>query len=192
MKRGKKFLQVTKISVLKAEERYDLKKLQTMARMINQVYKRAENGLYSEDAQRITIQDLQNLIKNEEIAVAKLKEKIIGTIRVSKLDKKTGELGLLSVAKNYQGQGYGKRLITYAEQYFKRKKMTYVQLELLVPVNASHPFKEALKKWYIRLGYKPLYKTSIDKKYPHIKEKLAVPCQFIVFQKQMTENVIKS
>lgn len=173
------------IRLLKHDESKNIKMVQQMAKMINDVYKTVEKGLYKRNAERITEKELTELVKKEKIVAAFFKGKIIATIRVEQKDHQTGNLGLLSVHANYQQNGIGKRLIQFAEKLCQENKLQKIQLELLVPDERTHPFKEILAKWYTRLGYEEIGIESVADFLPDLNQKLAIPCHFIIFQKNL-------
>ena len=63
-----------------------------------------------------------------------------------------------------------------------------MQLELLVPIGWAHPEKERLRGWYTRLGYRVIRSAPFEHVAPaHLASRLAVPCKFLVFRKQLAE-----
>lgn len=185
-------MQSLEIRMLPQNASRDLDKMKYIANLVNRVYRIAEHGLYKQKANRTTVEDLQELTKKGEVAVAQLNEKIVGAIRIGQHDENTGELGMLSVDDAHQGQGIGRELISFAEQKCKNKGLATIQLELLVPEEGEHPVKKILEKWYLRLGYRPIYTDTIDSLFPQLNDKLAIPCNFIVFQKDLIKESIKS
>src|SRR5699024_11596673 len=61
------------------------------------------------------------------------------------LDQETGELGMLAVDDKYQGTGIGRELIRFAEERGKKENLRKMLLELLVPIEGSHPTKVILE-----------------------------------------------
>lgn len=180
-----------KIRKLAQEESKDLDKMTHIANLVNKVYKIAEDGLYKKQSLRTTPENVQQLTLNHEIAVAELYNKIIGSIRINQHNNEVGGFGMIAVDDAYQGKGIGRKLISFAESQCLEENFQMMQLELLVPAEGKHPYKKALEKWYIRLGYEPSHKDSIDSVFPELREKLAMPCQFIVFQKDLTKQVFE-
>jgi len=60
-----------------------------------------------------------------------------------------------------------------------------MQLELLVPRGWTHPTKEFLHSWYTRTGYRPVRSGTIDESYPQLAPRLATPCDFVVYHKDL-------
>jgi ribosomal protein S18 acetylase RimI-like enzyme len=84
---------------------------------------------------------------------------VIGSVRVLRIDERTAELGMLSVAPEAFGAGTGRALLRFAEQVYGTD---FMQLELLVPRGARHPDKVRLHAWYSRLGYREISRRNFD------------------------------
>ena len=84
---------------------------------------------------------------------------VIGSVRVRRLSEDTAELGMLSVDPEAFGTGAGRALLTFAEQHHGTP---FMQLELLVPRGAPHPYKVRLHEWYSRLGYEWISQREFD------------------------------
>ena len=106
-------------------------------------------------------------------------------VRIQQLDDYTGEFGMLAVDEKHQGNGIGRALIQFAEEKCKSENLQKMQLELLVPQEGSHPFKTILEKWYTRIGYDPVHTETVESLFPDLAPQLAIPCQFIIFQKEL-------
>lgn len=159
-----------------------------MTNMINKVYAKAEQGLWRDNEIRTTNDDLKTFIKNGQIAAAKIGGQIIGCVRVQRIDQKTGGFGLLAVDDSYQGNGIGRKLIHFAEHQCEQARFPNIQIELLVPQEGPRPDKEVMKDWYMRLGYEPVRSENVEDLLPAVAEMLAVPCKFIVFEKELTRG----
>src|SRR5690625_1610839 len=96
--------------------------------IINRVYRIAEEGLYKETANRTTIEEIMELTRNSEIAVARINETIVGSIRISQIDDHTGALGMLAVNDMFQQKGIGKKLIDFAEEKCREAQLEKIQL----------------------------------------------------------------
>lgn len=131
-----------------------------VARIINAAYHAGEPGIWREGWTRTTPAAVEQLIQAGEIAVARDGDgRVVGSVRVRRLDGETAELGMLSVDPAAFGAGTGRALLTFAEQ---RYGTPFMQLELLVPRGAPHPQKERLHDWYSRLGYRQLSARAFD------------------------------
>ena len=143
-------------------------------RIVNAAYDTGEDGIWRDGWKRIARESVEALIDRNEIAVARNNDKIIGSVRVLRLDKTTAELGMLSVAPEAFGTGTGKALLTFAEQVYDTD---FMQLELLVPRSGPHPSKVRLHAWYSRLGYREISRRDFD------EPLLVVPADLITYRK---------
>lgn len=185
MRGGLLTMQTIEIKMLPRNASENMEKMEHIANIVNRVYAIAEEGLYKQGEVRTTVEEMIEFTSKGEIAVARYNRKIVGCIRMRQMDQKTGEFGMLAVDVKYQGFGIGRELIYYAEQKYKNKQLHKMQLELLVPVEGTHPTKVALENWYVRIGYEPVYTETTDALFPKLAQMLAVPCKFIVFQKNL-------
>ena len=131
-----------------------------VARIINAAYHAGEPGIWRDGWTRTTAAAVEQLIDAAEIAVARGGEgRVIGSVRVRRLDEETAELGMLSVDPEAFGTGAGRALLAFAEQHHGT---AFMQLELLVPRDAPHPQKERLHAWYSRVGYRQISVRTFD------------------------------
>jgi ribosomal protein S18 acetylase RimI-like enzyme len=128
-------------------------------RIINAAYDAGEVGIWEHGWTRTGIEAVEEMIAAGEIAVARQDGRIIGSVRVRRLDDDTAELGMLSVDPQAMGTGAGRALLTFAEQ---AHGTGFMQLELLVPRGAPHASKERLHAWYSRLGYREISRREFD------------------------------
>lgn len=163
-------------------------KTETMERMttiVNHAFMTSEKGIWKNGTTRTTVLEMAELTSNGEMVVAQLMEKIVGCVRVQQVDEETGGFGMLAVDNRYQGKGIASKLVCFAEQKFRNEQFSKMQLELLMPKDVPHPAKVLLEKWYNRIGYKRVYTESFEASYPELAQMLAIPCQFVVFQKEL-------
>lgn len=177
--------QSIKIEMLPSEANTNVVDMKHITNMVNSVYRASETGLWTNGAVRTNVAEIEQFTASGEIAVAKSMEKIVGCVHIRQIDQKTGGFGLLAVDEAYQGMGLGRKLIRFAEQKYQRKTLHKMQLELLVPLEGSHPAKTILKNWYTRIGYHPVHTEPVEASFPELAEMLAIPCEFVVFQKEL-------
>ena len=127
-------------------------------RIINAAYDTGEAGIWNAGWQRISPQAAEALVEAGEIAVLRSDGRIVGCVRVRRLDAETAELGMLSVDPAAMGAGSGRALLTFAEQHHGTP---FMQLELLVP-RVPHAHKQRLHEWYSRLGYVQISEREFD------------------------------
>ena len=155
--------------------------------LINEVYRVAEAGLWVDGAARTTAQEVTELIRAEEIAVARLHTELVGCVRIQELDSDTGEFGMLAAYSSHRGIGIGRQLVRFAEQRSRDRGHRSMQLELLVPRKWKHPSKQFLAGWYGRIGYAVTRTGTIDDAYPHLAPLLATPCDLLIYQKDLRD-----
>jgi GNAT superfamily N-acetyltransferase len=129
-----------------------------VARIINAAYDLGETGIWDADWARTTVAEVEQMIDAGEIAVLRAEGRVVGSVRVRRLDEQTAELGMLSVDPVAMGTGAGRALLAFAEQ---RHGTPFMQLELLVP-RAPHARKQRLHEWYSRLGYVQISVRAFD------------------------------
>ncbi|ANZ40234.1 GNAT family N-acetyltransferase [Lentzea guizhouensis] len=155
-----------------------------IAGLTNRVYADAEAGLWKDGAARTSEAEVKTLIKAGQIAVEH-RNKVIGAVRVQQLNDTTGEFGMLVAAPEARGTGVGRDLVAFAEQWARDNDLSHMQLELLVPQTWKHPVKEFLRDWYTRIGYRVVRTGDLADDYPALVPKLACPCDFLVFHKEL-------
>lgn len=179
-------MQSIDIQMLPCNARTNMADMEHMTNIVNRVYAASEESLWMHGAVRTTVAEMAALTSDGEIAVARSMGKIVGCVRVRGIDEETGEFGMLAVDEAYQGTGIGRELIGYAEQKCQEEHLCKMQLELLVPQEGSHPAKVILENWYARIGYHPVHTETIDASFPKLAQMLAIPCKFVVFQKELS------
>jgi GNAT superfamily N-acetyltransferase len=173
------------IALLEAQDSHDDRLVDRLSRLINDVYRTAETGLWHDGAGRTTPSELAELIAAGEIAVATRDDGIVGSVRVHDVADDTSEFGILVAAPDQRGTGVGRALVDFAEAHSRERGLRAMQLELLVPRGWLHPSKEFLKSWYGRRGYRLISTRSFDEAYPHLAPLLATPCDLTVYEKPL-------
>lgn len=180
--------QSIKIHMLPRDASDNLADMQHIANIVNKVYAASEEGFWMNGTVRTTVAEMIEFTGSGEIVVARAMEDIVGCVRVRRLDHETGEFGMLAVDDEYQGDGIGRELIRFAEQKCRKEHLRKMQLELLVPLEGSHPDKVILENWYTRIGYYPVHTETVEALFPQLADMLAIPCKFIVFQKELSSR----
>jgi GNAT superfamily N-acetyltransferase len=156
-----------------------------LTELINKVYATSEDGLWFAGADRTTVDEVATLTKAGQVAVARLDGRIVGCVRVQRLDSDTGEFGMLAADLAHRGTGVGRELVGFAERKCHDAGLTAMRLELLVPRHWSHPSKEFLAAWYTRLGYRIVRTGTIDETHPALAPLLATTCDFVIYGKAL-------
>jgi ribosomal protein S18 acetylase RimI-like enzyme len=176
------------VQPLAATTRDDTDLIAALTTLVNTVYATSEAGLWTGKADRTSPREMAGLVGAGEIAVARLDGRIVGCVRVQRLDDGLGEFGLLAADPAHQGIGIGRELIRFAERTSRAVGARTMQLELLVPRDWSHPSKAQLNGWYTRLGYRRVRLGSVEEAYPTLAPLLATPCDFVIYHKPLTDR----
>ena len=177
--------QTVEISTLAPAEAGDGELVTEIVDLVNRVYADAEKGLWLDDTDRTSAHEVAAMIGAGQLAVARLAGRLVGAVRVQRLDGAEGEFGMLVASPDHRGTGIGRELVTFAERWARQQGLTRMQLELLVPQSWTHPVKEFLRGWYTRIGYRQVGVGRLDEAYPHLPPHLATPCDFVIFHKDL-------
>jgi ribosomal protein S18 acetylase RimI-like enzyme len=87
-----------------------------------------------------------SLARNHSLIINVLKENstIIGFITYYQSEKDTGDIELLAIDSAYQGLGYGKKLMNYVYNWFKKIGCKYIQLYVYTSNNQAIQFYKHL------------------------------------------------
>ncbi len=173
------------IQLLPAAASEDSSLMERITSLSNEVYAVAEDGLWTDGATCTTVDEVAELTRDGQIAVARQGGRLVGSVRVQRLDERTGEFGMLAADPAHRGIGVARELVRFAEQKFRAEGLGTMQLELLVPRDWTHPTKEFLAAWYTRIGYRVVRTGTIDEAYPALAPLLATPCDFVIYQKDL-------
>jgi ribosomal protein S18 acetylase RimI-like enzyme len=173
------------IQLLPAAESANAELMARIAEVINEVYAVAEDGLWTAGATRTTLDEVVELTRAGQIAVASLSGRVVGCVRVQRLDESTGEFGMLAADPAHRGVGVGRELVRFAERKSSAEGVRSMQLELLVPRGWTHPTKVFLNAWYTRIGYRVARTGAMDEAYPALAPLLATPCDFVIYHKRL-------
>jgi GNAT superfamily N-acetyltransferase len=181
------------VELLPATASTDASLVAELTGLVNRVYAQAEEGLWVRGATRTTRQEMAALIAAGEIAVARedgSDGRIVGSVQVHQIDHVTGQFGMLVADPLRRGGGIGRELVGFAEERFRQRGASTMQLELLVPREWMHPTKAFLDAWYTRMGHRPLRTGRIDDDYPDLAPLLATPCDFIIYHKELATRSV--
>jgi GNAT superfamily N-acetyltransferase len=153
--------------------------------LVNRVYTDAEKGLWVDGADRTSADETAGIIRTGQLAVAAVSGRLVGAVRIQRLDSGDGEFGMLVASPDHRGLGVGRALVEFAEDWAWRQGLPRMQLELLVPQTWTHPVKEFLREWYTRIGYQRVRTGRLDEAYPELQPRLATACDFVVYHKAL-------
>lgn len=156
-----------------------------IAGLVNGVYDEAESGLWVAGARRTNPAEIADLIRRGELVTARAGDRVIGAVRVQRLDDDLAEFGMLAADPERRGHGVGRALVAFAEEWARGRGFREMQLELLVPTTWSHPSKEFLRRWYTRIGYREVRTSELGELYPDLAPMLATTCDLVVYRKEL-------
>jgi GNAT superfamily N-acetyltransferase len=176
---------VVAVALLDGEAADDAGLIDALRDVVNEAYARGEVGLWREGAERISDEAVHALVASGELAAAREDGRVVGCVRVTSLDPRTAELGLLAVAGERSGSGVGRALIAFAHDLARGRGHTAMRLTLLVPQDGSHPFKVRLDDWYRRQGYRVVGRADFAATHPKPARLLVAPCDLVTFERAL-------
>jgi len=139
--------------------------LHHLASMVNESFTKDEGDLWDPEKpefRRTSVADIRQYIQAGEMvlvwsggdpAPSTQPSSCVGCARLHWVSPEKGDIEMLVCNESLRGLGAGRALMQFGEDWFKSRRATAVQVELLVPDNWTHPSKARLAKWYSRLGY---------------------------------------
>lgn len=158
-----------------------------VAELVNRAYAASEKGLWRGGAARTTPGDVAALTRDRKVAAAWLGGRIVGCVRIERLDARAAEFGMLAADLDHRGTGIGRELVRFAERTASDGGAATMQLELLMPRDWSHPSKDFLADWYTRMGYRRFRIRMVEESHPELAPQLATPCHFVTYRKNLPE-----
>jgi deazaflavin-dependent oxidoreductase (nitroreductase family) len=156
-----------------------------LARIVNAAYAVAEAGLWVEGTVRTSSEQVAGHVRDGDLLVATVADRVVGCVRVTAIDDATAELGLLSTAPDQWGHGVGGELVRAAEDLARARGAGTMELVLLDPTDTAHPGKGRLRAWYEGLGYRFVRSAPTEEVSLHAAAELAAPCEWLVFRKPL-------
>jgi deazaflavin-dependent oxidoreductase (nitroreductase family) len=156
-----------------------------LAGIVNAAYAVAEDGLWVEGIERTSPEQVADIVRDGDLLVATVADRLVGCVRVRAIDAATAELGLLSTAPDQWGSGVGGELVRAAEELARARGAATMELVLLDPVDTAHPGKGRLRAWYEALGYRFVRSAPIEEVSSHAAANPVTPCQWLVFRKPL-------
>ena len=153
--------------------------------LVNTAFAEAEAGMWGGGAARTGRERMAGLILAGQLVLATRCGRAVGCVRVQRLDAATGELDMLASDAGRRRSGIGRELVHYAEQRCAGEGCTTMRLGLLVPRDWTHPAKQCLAGWYDRMGYRVVHNGPVQDSHPELVARLATPCDFLIYHKQL-------
>jgi predicted N-acetyltransferase YhbS len=176
---------VLAVALLDGEAAADAELVAALAQIVNEAYARGEVGLWRAGTERISAEEMRPLVAAGELAAAREDGRLVGCVRVTSLDPRTAELGLLAVAPARGGSGVGRALLAFAHDLARERGHATMRLLLLAPREGTHGFKERLEGWYARHGYARVGIEDFAVDHPEPAAELLVPCDVLIFERAL-------
>jgi GNAT superfamily N-acetyltransferase len=176
---------VVEVAIVPPADAADDVLMTRIAELVNRVYAEAEKGLWRDGADRTDALDIAAMVHAGELAVARLDGRLVGAVRIRRLDPGLAEFGMLVASPEYRGIGIGRALVAFAEDWARQQGLSRMQLEVLAPRTWTHPVKEFLRDWYTRIGYRQTRTGRLADAYPALQPQLATPCDFAIYHKNL-------
>jgi GNAT superfamily N-acetyltransferase len=173
------------VGLLSPSAAEDGEAISALTELVNRVYVTAEDGLWLDGVERTSAADIAAFAKSGELAVAIIDERLVGCVRIQRLNDEIGEFGMLAADPASRGIGIGGELVRFAEQRAREWGCRTMQLEVLVPLEWNHSSKEFLDQWYRRMGYTVTRIGDLGELDPELVPLLATPCKLLVYHKTL-------
>ena len=156
-----------------------------LTRRINAAYRAAEEELWVPGQERIARERVAEIVEAGELAVARINERIVGSVRVRAVEEGAGYFGLLAVEPESQGAGIGRALIAFAEDLSRGCGARWMELRLLVPREGRDAGKSRLYDWYGRLGYEEVERADFGEAHPTAVDVWRTPLDILTMRKPL-------
>ena len=176
---------VVEVAIVPPADAADDVLMTRIAELVNRVYAEAEKGLWRDGADRTDAPDIAAMVHAGELAVARLDGRLVGAVRIRRLDPGLAEFGMLVASPVHRGIGIGRALVAFAEDWARQQGLSRMQLEVLAPRTWTHPVKEFLRDWYTHIGYRQTRTGRLADAYPALQPQLATPCDFAIYHKNL-------
>jgi ribosomal protein S18 acetylase RimI-like enzyme len=152
---------------------------------INAAYGAAEEDLWVPGKDRIERTRVAEIVRDGEMAVARVDGTVVGSIRVRDVEDGAGYFGLLAVEPAAQGAGVGGALIRFAEDVSRERGARRMELRLLVPREGADAGKSRLYDWYARLGYEETARGDFGESHPAAADEWRTPLDVLTMHKPL-------
>lgn len=159
--------------------------VEPICELINSVYLKAEEGIWSADKKRITEDAFESNQQNGQTLLAYIGEELAGTIYFVKEHSTLAKFEQLAVAPAFRNQGVGSELVSAVETLAQDQGCKHIKFELLVPIGRKHLEKEQLQHWYEKRGYEISGKDTIENFCPEALKYLVAPAEFRIGTKPL-------
>jgi GNAT superfamily N-acetyltransferase len=178
------YRRVIAVELLLPEAADDTTVVDTIVDVVNRAYTTAEFELWRRPLPRTDADETRAAIVNDEVAVARLDDVVVGSLFVRLLDPDTGWFGAMGVDPAFGGRGIASRLVAFAEQRARNAGANVMQIEVLVPARPVAHI-ERLLAWYSRLGYREFDSRELAELDPSSVEDALVEIRVAVMRKRL-------
>ncbi|GAM89570.1 hypothetical protein ANO11243_076090 [Dothideomycetidae sp. 11243] len=173
------------VRLLTADETRDPQVISCCVKIINDVYREAEEGIWRPGIVRMDEPEMKRWCDANEVCVAVTNSdnqqlKIVGVMRVRKLSEREVEFGPLAVLPAHRRGGLGRRLVEYAENLAKSTGAGRTSMRMLIPRTRPHEGKQVLRKWYEAQGYRFVQQKPVA---PSMEHRYDGPHDFVEMAK---------
>jgi GNAT superfamily N-acetyltransferase len=174
------------IELLAPEAADDPALVGALVRLVNAAYGEGERGMWVAGTERTDAGEIAEAIRGGGMLVAWVDGRIAGCSCLRTVDATAANLGFIAAAPEAWGTGLGRDLVRAAEDLARTRGVRTIQLDLLVPLDGTHPTKERLRAWYERLGYPVVGTAPFAAVAPQADPALlTAPCEFLIFRKRL-------
>ena len=160
--------------------------LEDLVKQINERYTATEHELWQagKDFKRTKAAELLKLREKGQLilAFAAVERVPVGSVCIVALSESSpaesawAELGMLAVRPTFEGRGIGAALIAKAKSWAKDHQRAELRLEILHPRKWSHPYKDRLRAWYLKLGFTIVQDAPFEEQYPELVASFKLAC----------------
>ena len=173
------------VAMLPAASADDATLADALCQVVNEAYEVAEAEIWRQSYPRTSVREVSAAIRDGQAVAARLSGRLVGSVFLRKLDSETGWFGALAVTPAHSGHGIGRELVAFAERWARSARLTRMQLEVLIPVEAEIAYSQRLAHWYRRLGYREVSHCPLEEIEPGATPFLATPCQVVIHIKPL-------
>ncbi|MBF4571193.1 GNAT family N-acetyltransferase [Herbiconiux sp. VKM Ac-1786] len=162
--------------------------VERLVEIVNHAYAVGEAGMWVAGTKRVGVEELRGLIRASEIVAARVDDRVVGCVRVHRLDEAVWGFGMLAADSSVHGTGVGRALVAAAEEHARSAGAAEMQLELLVPGDRVQESKVRLADWYSRAGYRAVDSRDFAEDFPDLATSLAVACDYQIWRKPLSRG----
>lgn len=169
------------IKIIQADSTISNSEFERAYEILIYAYAETEKEIWGLNYKRIDKSSFRDIVDKEEVFLAYIEDRVVGCVRLIKLNKNTYSFGLLAADFNEKGLGIGSKLVAKAEEKAKSLGAKQMKIEILKAKDIEVKSKKELHNWYTRLGYEFIKTESFVVLKPEEVEKSKKMVNFSVF-----------